>query len=131
MNIAIPIHENRVMPRFGYTREMLIVTVEDGEYRSAKRRMLTPADFADLPQLFASEQVSVLICGGIHLRFQQIIQGQNILIIWGVVGEWEDVLEAYLKGTLQSNPEFCLCRQHGRGAKGRGHFRGRMQHRRL
>ncbi|GAK56844.1 hypothetical protein U27_03808 [Candidatus Vecturithrix granuli] len=131
MNIAIPIHGTRVMPRFGYTREILIVTVEDGQYRSTKRRTLTPADFADLPKLFASEQISVLICGGIHPRFQQVIQGQNVQILWGVVGEWEEVLDAYLKGTLQTNPEFCLCRQHRRGAKGRGHFRGGMQHRRL
>jgi hypothetical protein len=29
-----------------------------------------------------------------------------------VVGEWQEVLQAYLTGTLQSNPTFCA--RHGR-----------------
>ena len=111
MNIAIPIHRNRVMPRFGCAREIMVVTVEGDRIVSRKRVMMTPEMFVSLPAVLASEHISVMICGGIHPRFQEAIQRQNIQLIWGVVGEWQDVLQAYLNGTLQTNPSFCL--QHG------------------
>jgi predicted Fe-Mo cluster-binding NifX family protein len=130
MKIAIPIHGSRVMPRFGCTREMLIVTVKEGQRLATKRLTLTPADFVTLPALFRSEQVTVLICGGIHPRFQQALQGQQIHLVWGVVGEWEAVLQAYLNGTLQSDPAFCLCHQHRRGFQGGSRLRRGSQRRR-
>lgn len=112
MNIAIPIYGTRVMPRFGSTREMKVITVEDGSIVGNKQVSLTPQTF--LPCLI-SEKVSVVICGGIHPRFQQAIRESGIQLIWGVVGEWEEVLQGYLKGTLQTNPIFCLSRrQHHR-----------------
>jgi predicted Fe-Mo cluster-binding NifX family protein len=126
MNIAIPIHENRVMPRFGCTREMIVVTVEDGRIASRKRLMITPQMWASLPAVLAEEHISMVICGGIHPRFQQALQGQNIQLVWGVVGEWQEVLQAYLNGTLQTNPVFCL----HRGFRGEHRLRrGRHQRR--
>ncbi len=117
MNIAIPIHGNRVMPRFGCTREIIVVTVEDGRIASRKRMKITPQTFMSL---LASERVSVMICGGIHPRFQQVIQGQNIQLVWGVVGEWQDVLQAHLNDTLQPNPAFCPRHDRKRGSRFRG-----------
>jgi predicted Fe-Mo cluster-binding NifX family protein len=117
MNIAIPIYGARVMPRFGCTREMMVVTVEDGRIVSKKPMTMTPEMFFALPAVLAAEQVSVLICGGIDPRFQQAILGQKIQLVWGVIGEWQDVLQAYLNGTLQSDPTFCLCRGHRRGLR--------------
>jgi predicted Fe-Mo cluster-binding NifX family protein len=125
MNLAIPVYGSRVMPRFGFTRKIMVVTVEDGRIVSRKRLKMTPETLISLPAVLASERVSVMICGGIHPRFQQAIQGQNIQLVWGVVGEWQDVLQAYLKGTLQSNPTFCL--RHGRRRGSR--FRERQQRR--
>lgn len=115
MNIAIPVYGSRVMPRFGFTREMIIVSVEDGKIASRKWLTMTPERFIALPTILTSEQVSVVICGGIHPRFQQAIQGEKIQLVWGVIGEWQDVLQAYLHGTLRSNPTFCLRHGGGRG----------------
>lgn len=125
MNIAIPIYGNRVMPRFGYTRKMMVATVEDGRIVSSKQVTVTPEMFFALPAVLAAEQVSVLICGGIDPRFQQAILGRNIQLVWGIIGEWQDVLQAYLNGTLQTNPSFCLHRGPRRGRR----FRGRQQRR--
>ncbi len=123
MNIAIPIHGSRVMPRFGCTREILVVTVEDGKIVSSKRLIVTPQTWISFPAKLAEERVSMVICGGIHPRFQQAIQEQNIQLVWGVVGEWQDVLQAYLNGTLQSDPTFCL--RHG-PQRGRRFRRGQQ-----
>jgi predicted Fe-Mo cluster-binding NifX family protein len=124
MNIAIPIHGSRVMPRFGCTREIIVVVVEGDRIAARKRVLMTPEMFVSLPELLASEQISVMICGGIHPRFQEAILRQNVQLVWGVVGEWQDVLQAYLNGTLQTNPSFCLHRGPRRGHRLRkGHQR--------
>jgi predicted Fe-Mo cluster-binding NifX family protein len=127
MNIAIPIHGNRVMPRFGCTREIIVVTVEGSQIISRKRLTITQEKFISLLEVLASEQISVMICGGIHPRFQQALQEQHIQLVWGVIGEWQEVLQAYLKGTLQSNPAFFP--HHGRRRESRSRFRGGQQRR--
>lgn len=123
MRIAIPIHGDRVMPRFGCAREMIVATVEDGRVLATRRLAATTYDIQPLLDV---EQVSVLICGGIHPRFQQLLQSRNIEIIWGVVGPWQDVLHAYLNGTLQRDHTLCGRRRIGEGC----HHRQRYQRRR-
>jgi len=125
MKIAIPMYGTRVMPRFGCTREMMIVTVEDGRIVSYRQMTVTPEMLLTLSSVLAAEQVSVFICGGIQPHFQQAIQSQQIELIWGIVGEWQAVVQVYLQGTLQSDPSFCL--RHGLG-QGRRLRQG--QHRR-
>jgi predicted Fe-Mo cluster-binding NifX family protein len=113
------------MPRFGCTREIMVVSIEDGRIASKKRLGITPEMFLSLPTVLASEQVSVMICGGIHPRFQQAIQEQKIQLVWGVVGEWQEVLQAYMNGTLRSNSTFCLRHDSIRGYRLRRGRQGR------
>ncbi|MBD3305075.1 hypothetical protein GF339_01860 [candidate division KSB3 bacterium] len=114
MNIAIPVFGDRVMPRFGFTRELIVVTVEEDAIVGHKRLPVTPETWAVLPSRLRTEQVSVMICGGIHPRFQHLLQQENILLVVGVAGEWQAVVQAYLQGTLHSDPAFCLCRRKHR-----------------
>jgi predicted Fe-Mo cluster-binding NifX family protein len=104
------------MPRFGCTRECMVTTVEDGKVLATERLTATAQSIGPVLE---TERVSVLICGGIHPRFQQLLQGQNIEIVWGVMGDWQDVLQAYLNGTLQQDRTCCV---HRRGREG-CHFR--------
>jgi predicted Fe-Mo cluster-binding NifX family protein len=110
MNIAIPVYENRVMPRFGCTRQFIIVRAEGQKIVEQKQFTLTDEQFGSLPDLLAAEQVAIMICGGIHPRFQHLLQQQQIEVVWGVRDEWRQAVQAYLNGTLQSNPQYC--RQH-------------------
>ena len=114
MTIAIPIHGDRVMPRFGCTREVMVISVEAGTVLEAKR--LTAAT-QDLQPVLAEEQVSLVICGGIHPRFQQRLREQRIDVVWGAVGPWRDVLQAYLDGTLQQNRNLCMHHRHNDGCQ--------------
>ena len=128
MNIAIPIYGERVMPRFGMTREMIIVAVANGEIASEKRLTVTAEFFTTIPHMLIAEKVSVVICGGIHPRFQQAFERQHIQVIWGVIGAWRDVIQAYLNDSLETDPAFCLHRHgHRRGFR----FRQGQQQRRI
>ena len=125
MNIAIPVYGERVMPRFGCAREMIIVSVDDAaNFLLKKRFALEAGDFLSLPGLLTAEQISLVICGGIHPRFQQFLAENKIQIIWGAVGDWRTVLQEYLDGNLQTNPRICKHQggrnfrfRHGQGGK--------------
>ena len=119
MNIAIPVYENRVMPRFGCTRQLIIVRTEDREIVEQKQFTLTDEQFGKLPELLAAEQVTIMICGGIHPRFQHLLHQQQIEVVWGVRDEWQKAVQAYLSGTLQSNPQYCRQHRQQRGFHGR------------
>lgn len=128
MNIAIPIYGERVMPRFGMTREIIIASVADGKIASEKRVAMTAENFMTLPRMLSAEQVSVLICGGIHPRFQQAFEHEQIQVIWGVIGAWRDVIHAYLNDSLETDPAFCL---HRHGFRRGFRFRQGQQQRRM
>jgi len=124
MNIAIPVYENRVMPRFGCTRQLVIACIQRNEIVEQKQLTLTNESFGELPAILVSEQVTLMICGGIHPRFQHLLHQQQIEVAWGVRGEWRQAVQAYLAGTLQSNPQYCRPQRQHHG------FHGHRNHQR-
>ena len=45
-------------------------------------------------------EVEVIICGGCEEKFQVILRGIHIEVVWGVAGELTDVLKAYIGHAL-------------------------------
>lgn len=52
--------------------------------------------------VLVDKKVGVVISGGIQERFQEMFLKDNISVIWGVVGEVQEVIQAYLHGKLHS-----------------------------
>lgn len=110
------------MPRFGCAREIIVVTVEAGTVLNTRQLTVAPQN---VPPTLAEEHVSLVICGGIHPRFQQQLHELNIDVVWGVMGHWRDVLQAYLNGTLQHDRNLCMQRRHSEGCRLRHGHQGR------
>jgi predicted Fe-Mo cluster-binding NifX family protein len=98
--VAICGFENRVCPRFDLTRDILIF---DGSGMEKIEEIdVSLVDPEKKLKALADMDVSILITGGIQERFQEMFHQANIRVIWGVIGEIKDVLEAYQKGILYS-----------------------------
>ena len=115
MRLAIPLYGSRVSPRFGYTRDFLIVELEGK--KEIDRKALTmevnhPARMADR---LANEGVSVILSGGMNRHFQEQFRMRNIAVIWGLIGDADDVLATYLDGQVFSGMGPCP----GRGRRRR------------
>ena len=98
MKLAIPLYTNRVSPRFGYSRRFLVVDIKADHELG---REVLAVDIQSPPQIakcFAAEGIDLVLCGGMNSAFQKEFQLRNIGVIWGLIGEAEDVLTAYLKG---------------------------------
>lgn len=108
MKIAIPIwDDDKVSPVLDTASRLLIVEVEGQKEAS---RFETFLDVQDLNRRCVRIQglgVDTLICGAISQPFFRWLTASGIDIIPGISGHPEDVLEAYLEGTL-SDPRFLM-----------------------
>jgi len=100
MRIAVPIWEDKISPLLDTASRLLIVEVDGSKEED---RFVTELIEQGLPQRCLRIQnmgVNVLICGAITRPFLRMLMAGGMDIIPGVSGNPEDVLAAYLKGTL-------------------------------
>ena len=117
MNVAIPLFGNWISPRFGFSQEMWILTIEDGKVIS--QRTISMAGLA-LPQWFnqlSSLGIDTLICGGIDGFCYRQLENLEISVIPEIAGEANEALNLFLNGQLQSG--FKICKRKGRGFRER------------
>ena len=96
MKLAIMLYGTRVSPRYGYSQGVLIVEVSNqGEFG---RRTLEIGKYypEKIPELLSKEGVEVVISGGMNQHFQNLFRLQGIDVIWGIIGEADDVLAAFM-----------------------------------
>ncbi len=97
--IAVPCYGSRVLPRFGQAREFFFAEVDlAGRILQGLRRQSW--DLYEEPNLIhwlCREGVDLVLCGGIHPRFQVALMAEAIGLVWGFRGEVEEVLRQWLQ----------------------------------
>lgn len=100
MRIAIPQWQGRVSPVFDVAGNLLLIDVEGGrEIRREERRFLGTDPSTRVTQ-FLSFGAGILICGAISARLQSGLIAAGVQVIGFACGTVDDVLAAYLNGTL-------------------------------
>jgi predicted Fe-Mo cluster-binding NifX family protein len=124
MKLAIMLYGTRVSPRYGYSKGVLIVEVNNqGEFG---RKTLEIGQYypEKIPDLLSKEGVEVVISGGMNQHFQDLFRLRGIDVIWGIIGEADDVLAAFMSGRLSPGMGCCPAgrrpRQRQRRFRGRG-----------
>jgi predicted Fe-Mo cluster-binding NifX family protein len=123
MKLAIMLYGTRVSPRYGYSQGVLIVEVSNqGEFG---RKTLEIGKYypEKIPEILSKEGVEVVISGGMNQHFQNLFRLRGIDVIWGIIGEADDVLAAFMSGRLSPGMGCCLTRLRRR--QGQKRFRGR------
>ena len=118
MKVAIPLYENRISPRFAYSKEFLVVDIKDHQVLNRKTLMLNVKNPVQIAEHFAKVGVDVILSSGMNQDFQKAFRLRNIGVIWGLIGEVEDVLDAYMKGEVFAGMGPCppVCNR-GRSSK--------------
>ena len=109
MKIAIPLFGTRISPRFDFSPEIRIITVEDGKVVHQEN---FPVAHLNLPQRLdqlASNGVNKVICGGIDGFCLNQLGSRGIDVVHNVVGEAEIASDLFMKGRLR--PGFCCERK--------------------
>ena len=101
MRAAIPLYGNRVSPRFGYSRAMLVVDIIDGQ--QAEQRILNTEQASDAEWLdrLVGLGVDVFVCGAADAAFLEEGERLGIRVISDVAGELDQILAGLAAGDLQ------------------------------
>ncbi|GFM32639.1 NifB/NifX family molybdenum-iron cluster-binding protein [Desulfovibrio subterraneus] len=98
--LLIALHGDEVSPRFDLTREAWIGSIHDGGVVRKRNVVLPQASSEGLCHLAVTEDVDALVCGGIEDEFYQYLHWKRITVYDNVIGPLEDVVQAYIDGTL-------------------------------
>ena len=106
--ILITLIESDVAPRFDLTTEVLISSLgEDGSIAENKTMVLAHESAEDLCQLILTEEVEVLICGGIEEEFFDYLTWKKVRVLDSVMGPWERALDRFRSGDLDAGAILC------------------------
>jgi predicted Fe-Mo cluster-binding NifX family protein len=148
MRIAIPQWQGRVSPVFDVAGNLLLIDIEhDRETGREERRLLATEAYARVAE-FLNFGAGTLICGAISAPLQSRLIASGVQVIGFACGMVDDVLAAYLNGSLANRAfvmpgcqrwrrpkgENCMSENFGMGAgrgggrrgQGRGQGAGKM-----
>jgi len=112
MKIAIPLFGNRISPRFDFSPELWIITVENGEAVNRERIPLTNLNLLRRIDRITSNEVDKVICGGIDGFALSQLGTRGVEVVHDVIGEAEMAFSLFMRGRLR--PGLC-CEKRGRG----------------
>jgi len=108
MRIAVPTFEGKLCAHFGHCAEFALFDVEDGKVVKVEREEPPPHEPGVLPKWLGEKKVNVIIAGGMGVRAQKLFAANNIEVIVGApADDAEKVVEAYLKGVLETGGNLC------------------------
>ena len=102
MRVAIPIWQGRIAPVFDVAGRLTLVDVEDGQETHREERQLLKSDLSARAAELLNCGIDVLICGAISAPLKFKIAGSGVRVSAFLCGAVDDVLAAYLNGTLAS-----------------------------
>ena len=110
MKIAIPVAAGKLAMHFGHCEQFALVEVDDGDKTVTGTTYLTPPvhEPGVLPRWLHEQGADVIIAGGMGQRAQNLFSENGIKVVVGApTGKPEDVVSAYLAGTLEVGQNVC------------------------
>jgi predicted Fe-Mo cluster-binding NifX family protein len=104
MRIAIPVWNENVSPVFDTAARVMVLHYEDSRETSRVETFLDGQDLYSRCHRLEALGVDVLICGAISkCYYMMLCKSAGIRVIPWVSGSCEDVLKAYIAGTLRDS----------------------------
>jgi len=117
--VGITHHLGYVSPVFDVARNLLSVSVTDSQGEVRREVTLEPTDPFLRAQKLKDLEIDVVVCGAISRPYEMALSSKGIKVIGAVCGAVEDVLSAFLNGSLEDS------RFQMPGLRGPGCWRGR------
>lgn len=116
MKIAVTYENGNVFPHFGHTEQFKIYEAEDGKVTDAQVVSTAGSGHGALAAMLSSQNVDVLICGGIGAGAQMALAEAGIQLYGGVSGSADAAVDYFLAGNLKYDPDVkCDHHEHGEG----------------
>ncbi|CAI1491909.1 Nitro_FeMo-Co domain-containing protein [Thermococcus nautili] len=123
LRIAVPLEgddfESEVSEHFGRARHFAIVDAEDGEIRDVRIVELPFEEHGpgDIPNFLRGQGVEVVLAYGIGRKAIAHFEALGVRVIPGIGGKARKAVEAFLRGTAESDPQWRARISEGREHK--------------
>ena len=110
MRIAIPLSQGKLSLHFGHCDQFAIFDIDGETSKVINRKDVTPPapEPGVLPKWLHENNVSVIIAGGMGQRAQQLFAQNDIEVVIGATtSSPEELVSAYLEGTLETGDNIC------------------------
>ena len=109
MRFAVPTYQGKLCAHFGHCEAFAIIDTDNaGNIIKEVFENPPPHEPGVLPKWLSEKGVNCVIAGGMGSRAQQLFAQQGVKVVTGAQGEYpRDVVEQYLKGTLQTGANTC------------------------
>ncbi|HOO77495.1 MAG TPA: NifB/NifX family molybdenum-iron cluster-binding protein [bacterium] len=110
MKIAIPTADGRLCLHFGHCRAFALAEVDPEKGTVSEIEYLTPPEHEPgvLPRWLHEQGVETVLAGGMGRTAQMLLSRQGIEVVVGAPSdEPEDLIRAYLAGSLQAGDNAC------------------------
>jgi len=106
MRIAISIWEDKISPVFDTASKLMVIENDDQREVTRFEVYLLEQSISQRCSFIRGLDLDVLICGAVSRQLAERLKASGIEIISGISGPSEEILEAYLQGTLQHSGFF-------------------------
>lgn len=107
MRVAIAADSGWVSQHFGRCPEYRIFDVENGKITKQTILKSPGHEPGALPRLLISHGVNCVIAGAMGPSAVNLFRQNNVQVVTGANGRVEDVIKAYIDGTLEMNESPC------------------------
>jgi len=109
MKIAIPLFGTRISPRLDCAKKILLIHAEekDRQVVSFEETDFQAGIAGENIEFYLSNEIAVIICGGISIEMQDLLIKHKIKVISWVTGEADKALDLFLEGKLVSGAMLC------------------------
>ena len=126
MKIVIPYSRGRISPVFDVAEHFYLIDIKDSRELSRQELDFTKNEIFAKARMFSKLNVNVVICGAISGIQENILKNAGIQLLMFICGDLEEVLDAFIQGSLVTGafqmPGYCKGRRrHGYGYCGGKH----------
>ncbi|HDI60246.1 MAG TPA: hypothetical protein ENF48_07840 [Desulfobacteraceae bacterium] len=98
--IGIPIFESRISPVLDSCNLMLMIDIDQGREIRRREISLEKIDAIERVEVFVRWGIRKIICAGVSELMCRYVASKDIMLISGIAGESEKILDAYLCNRL-------------------------------
>jgi predicted Fe-Mo cluster-binding NifX family protein len=111
MKIAVPVtKENQIDGHFGHCESYGVFTISEKKEISAVKSIESPQGCgckSDIASVLAADGVTVMLAGGIGGGAINVLNNSGIEVIRGCSGDATEVVNLYLKGSVEDSGSGC------------------------
>jgi predicted Fe-Mo cluster-binding NifX family protein len=101
MKLALAVFEDRISVIFDNSKQLQIVLIKDNLLKNRKEVYFNTLCIVKMIEMLKEESVEIIICGAISEYMQNIIERNGIKVIPWISGSVQNVLDAWMNGTLE------------------------------